>query len=52
MLKELNVNLMVEMHFVGFFFVNYNKKVDCKNPQMIWYIFCYYNPFDVFNPRI
>jgi hypothetical protein len=39
MLKELNVNLMVEMHFVGFFCVNNNKEVDCNNPQIMQYTF-------------
>jgi hypothetical protein len=52
MFKELNVDLMAKMHFVGFFCVNNNKKADHNNPQMMQFIFCYKNPFNVFNPRI
>jgi hypothetical protein len=52
MLKKFNVDLMAKMHFVGFFCVNNNKEVDCNNPRMMQYIFCYNNPINVFNPKI
>ncbi len=39
MLRELNEDLMTQMHFVEFFFcVNNNQEVDFNNPQMMYLI--------------
>jgi hypothetical protein len=54
MLRELNEELMTQMHFVEFFFcVNNNKEVDFNNPQMMHCIFCCNNlVIDASNPKI
>jgi len=41
MFKELNVDFMANMYFVGFFCVNNNKEIGHNNPQMMQCIFCY-----------
>jgi hypothetical protein len=52
MFKELNGDLIVEMHFVGYFCFNNYKEVDCNNLQMMCYILCYNNVINPFNFRI
>jgi hypothetical protein len=54
MLRELNEDLMTQMHFVEFFFyVTNNKEVDFNNPQMMHCILCCNNHvIGVFNTKI